>query len=156
MALRHLAWSDERFFSQLGSLPDQALAARYSPGMWTVGQLLAHIVRGAEWYRYCLCSQLWTDIVEPVNAGDVERLGNMLADLDRFMLGQAALSDDVLVFDDEGGPSEASRSMLLSQAVLHAAEHKAQICAALEAEGFTAPDLDALDLWSFAAWVKTQ
>ncbi|MFM8937646.1 MAG: hypothetical protein ACKOF0_01350, partial [Actinomycetota bacterium] len=41
------------------------------------------------------------------------------------------------------------RSTILSQAIHHATEHRAQIASALEAKGFKPVDLDELDLWSF-------
>ena len=41
------------------------------------------------------------------------------------------------------------RSTILSQAIHHATEHRAQIASALEAKGFTPIDLDELDLWAF-------
>ena len=41
------------------------------------------------------------------------------------------------------------RSTILSQAIHHATEHRAQIASALEAKGFTPVNLDDLDLWSF-------
>ena len=41
------------------------------------------------------------------------------------------------------------RSTILSQAIHHATEHRAQIASALEAKGFTPMNLDDLDLWEF-------
>jgi uncharacterized damage-inducible protein DinB len=41
------------------------------------------------------------------------------------------------------------RSTILSQAIHHATEHRAQLAAALEAKGFNPVNLDDLDLWSF-------
>jgi uncharacterized damage-inducible protein DinB len=41
------------------------------------------------------------------------------------------------------------RSTILSQAIHHATEHRAQFAAALEAKGFTPLDLDEIDLWSY-------
>jgi len=41
------------------------------------------------------------------------------------------------------------RSTILSQAIHHATEHRAQIASALEAKGFAPVDLDELDLWSY-------
>ena len=41
------------------------------------------------------------------------------------------------------------RSTILSQAIHHATEHRAQIASALEAKGFTPVNLDDLDLWSY-------
>jgi uncharacterized damage-inducible protein DinB len=41
------------------------------------------------------------------------------------------------------------RSTIVSQAIHHATEHRAQIASALEAKGFTPMSLDDLDLWSY-------
>ena len=41
------------------------------------------------------------------------------------------------------------RSTILSQAIHHATEHRAQIASALEAKGFAPMNLDDLDLWEF-------
>ena len=41
------------------------------------------------------------------------------------------------------------RSTILSQAIHHATEHRAQLASALEAKGFKPMDLDELDLWAF-------
>jgi len=41
------------------------------------------------------------------------------------------------------------RSTILSQAIHHATEHRAQIASALEAKGFAPVNLDDLDLWEF-------
>ncbi len=155
-SMRHLRWSDDRFFGAIAEVPAEALQARYSPDAWTVSALLAHIVSGAEWYRYCLTGQFWTEFGNPETGADVEVLREMLGSLDEGFIAQAELPDDLMVFQDEHGPSEALRSMLLGQAVLHAAEHKAQICAALEASGFAAPSLDELDLWHFASFEASQ
>jgi uncharacterized damage-inducible protein DinB len=41
------------------------------------------------------------------------------------------------------------RSTILSQAIHHATEHRAQLASALEAKGFEPVNLDDLDLWSY-------
>jgi uncharacterized damage-inducible protein DinB len=41
------------------------------------------------------------------------------------------------------------RSTILSQAIHHATEHRAQIASALEAKGFTPVNLDDFDLWAY-------
>lgn len=153
--LRHLAWSDDRFYAALAQLPDEAFAARYSQQAWTVGTLAGHIVGGAEWYRYCLTGQKWTEFDDPTSAAEVQAMGESLLALDAGFIEQAGLPDDLLTFEDEEGPAQAHRSVLLSQAVLHAAEHKAQICAALDACGFTPPSLDDLDVWAFAVYERS-
>lgn len=148
-ALRHLAWADDNFFAALEALPDQAFQARYAQQHWTVGELAVHIVGAAEWYRYCLTGAQWTELREPISGADIAPLRTYLAELDATLLQEAGQPDGVVSFTDEHGPRTALRSTILTQACLHAAEHRAQIACALDAGGFTGPVLDDLDLWAF-------
>ena len=135
-------------------MPDAALAVSYAPGAWHIAQLAAHIVGAAEWYRYCLTGALWTDLAEPVTGADIEGLRSYLGQLDAVLLAQAALADEEMSFTDEHGPRTALRSTLLTQAIVHAAEHRAQIACALAAHGFAGPSLDDIDMWAFEAWER--
>ena len=153
-ALRHMAWADDRFFAGLATLPPEALTVSYAPDAWPVARLAVHIVGGAEWYRYCLTGASWTDLMEPTTGTDVEGLRRSLLELDALLLDQASLPDAVLSFRDEAGETQALRSTLLTQAVVHAAEHRTQIACALAAHGFAGPVLDDLDLWAFEAWER--
>jgi uncharacterized damage-inducible protein DinB len=148
-ALGHLGWADDAFFAGLVTLPDQALTCTLAPGEWTVGELATHIVGGAEWYRYCLTGQSWTDLRPARGSGDVQALREHLAILDATLLAQVTEVDDRVRFTDENGPRTALRSTILTQACLHAAEHRAQIASALLVNGFSAPVLDDLDLWAY-------
>jgi len=150
-SLRHLAWADARLFDELASLPPEALQARYAPSAATVGDLAVHIVSGAEWYAYVLTGEQWTDLQVPRSAADLDALASRLAHLDALLLDQAGLPDDRLAFEDESGPREAYRSTVLTQASMHATEHRAQIACALEVAGSPRIDLDSYDLWAFEA-----
>ncbi|MFM8446542.1 MAG: hypothetical protein ACKN9Z_04205, partial [Actinomycetota bacterium] len=62
----------------------------------------------------------------------------------------AKLDDIQMEFENYAGKLvKRWRSTILSQAIHHATEHRAQIASALEAKGFTPVDLDELDLWAF-------
>lgn len=148
-ALRHLGWADDRFFAGLAELPPAALQSRVAAGEWTVGQLAMHIVGGAEWYRHCLTGAPWTDLRIPQDSDGVRALRSHLMTLDAALLLEAAGPDERVEFEDEDGPRSALRSTILTQACLHAAEHRAQIACALQVSGFSAPVLDDLDLWAF-------
>ena len=65
------------------------------------------------------------------------------------MIEQAAVPDESLVIEDEGGTRTVTRSMLLSQAIYHSTEHRTQIACALDAAGIAGLDLDEFDLWHF-------
>lgn len=150
-SLRHLQWTDARLFGELAALPPDVLLARYGPDASTVGDLARHIVGGAEWYAYCLAGEPWTDLSTPETSGEVRALGDRLARLDALLIEQSALPDERVTFEDEDGPRSAMRSTILSQACLHAIEHRAQIACALEVNGFPRIDLDSYDLWAFEA-----
>ncbi len=153
--LRHLGWADTRFFAGLAELPAEAFSVSYAPDAWSVGRLATHIVGGAEWYRHCLTGAMWTDLQPIADGAQAAQQGAYLAELDALLLEQVALPDDVMTFQDEQGQARALRSTLLTQAIVHATEHRAQIACALAAHGLPGPSLDALDLWAFEAWERT-
>jgi uncharacterized damage-inducible protein DinB len=61
--------------------------------------------------------------------------------------------DEKLEIEGEDGIIHATRSLILSQAVMHAAEHKGQIAAILKQHEHHI-DLDALDVWSYVSETK--
>ena len=150
-SLRHMAWANQALFAHLSTLPPAAFSASVTPDSWSVGRLAVHIVGAAEWYRYCLNGTMWTDLDRDWTAADVVALAPSLAELDATLLAEAEAPDAVMTFEDEDGPRSASRSMLLAQATHHATEHRAEIAAALAVHGHSRFDLDAIDLWAFAA-----
>ena len=154
-ALAHLAWADELFFRQFAALPESAMSARYAPGHWPAGRLAAHIIGGASWYRYCLTGTPELDVTWVRTPADVGSLLPELLEIDAVLIAQAALPDEPVTYEDEDGPRTVLRSTLLGQACLHAAEHRAQICCALEATGHHSIDLDELDFWTFEASTRS-
>ena len=76
-----------------------------------------------------------------------------MAKLDAHLLENLALPDDKLEIEGEDGIIHATRSLILSQAVMHSAEHKGQIATIMKQHGHHI-DLDALDVWSFVSQTK--
>jgi hypothetical protein len=62
---------------------------------------------------------------------------------------QAALPEGLASYVGDADNAHA-RSTVLSQAIHHATEHRAQIAGALATNGIDAIDLDAIDLWAYA------
>ena len=147
-SLRHMAWSNQKVFAHFSKAGDEVFGLRTAEGEWPVGQLLTHLAGSAQWYRYCLTGVLWTDL-KPITTGAIaaEYLP-IIAALDRVLLDQMALPDEDLVIEADGETIHATRSLILSQAVVHAAEHKGQIAAILKQHGEHL-DLDELDVWAF-------
>jgi uncharacterized damage-inducible protein DinB len=81
---------------------------------------------------------------------DLALISKQAAAIDAALLEAVSLDDVQLEFTNYSGKLvKRWRSTILSQAIHHATEHRAQIASALEAKGFTPVDLDELDLWAF-------
>ena len=152
-SLTHLAWSNQKFFSYFEDQPVEVFALRAADGEWTVGRLLFHIANSEAWFRYCLIGEDWTDYEEITNRTMVPTFIKILEELDSVLVSNAAKPDDA--FEIRAGEQiiYATPSLILSQAVLHAAEHKGQIASILKQHGHHI-NLDALDLWHFVAETK--
>ena len=53
-SIHHTIWADDKLFAALAELPAEAWECHYGNPEWTVRRLAAHIISGAEWYRYVL------------------------------------------------------------------------------------------------------
>jgi len=152
-SLQHLAWSNQKFFGYFTQLPDEVFGLTAAEGEWPVGRILTHLAGSGQWYRYCLTGIDWTDLKPITDAQVAAEYLAIIADLDAVLLANLALPDELVNFEDETGPMSAPRSLILAQAVMHAAEHKGQIATILKQHGHHI-DLDALDVWSFIAQTK--
>jgi uncharacterized damage-inducible protein DinB len=81
---------------------------------------------------------------------DLQIVIDRLAAADSVLLDAAFLPEGTVVREWEGKTIIRARSTIISQAVHHATEHRAQLVSALEARGFTSINLDDYDLWNYA------
>jgi uncharacterized damage-inducible protein DinB len=153
LSLRHLAWSNQKFFAFFGDMTEEVFGWRAADGEWPVGRLLTHLVGSGEWYRYCLEGTQWTDL-KPIRSSAIalEYLP-VLAQLDDVLVRNSKLPDENLEIQEDEKTIHATRSLILSQAIMHAAEHKGQIATILKMNGVHI-DLDSLDVWHFMSAEK--
>ena len=154
--LLHMAWANQKTIAYLQTLPDESLAAFATNPEWHVAEIIYHIVDSADHYAFRISgtpvlTQPGEPCIEPVKSiADLGRLKDQAEIVDKALLECVKLEDIKLEFvNGEGDLVNRWRSTILSQAVHHATEHRAQIASALEAKGLTPPDLDDLDLWSY-------
>jgi hypothetical protein len=153
LSLKHLAWSNQKFFSYFGEMSDEVFGLKAEEGEWPIGKILTHFAGSGEWYNYCLSGAQWTDL-NPITSGSIAReYLPIMAKLDAHLLENLSLPDDVLDVESEEGIIHPTRSLILSQAVMHSAEHKGQIAAIMKEHGHHI-DLDALDVWSYVSQNK--
>lgn len=149
-SLRHLAWSNQKVYTFFGQMPNEVFALSTAEGEWTIGQLLKHLAGSGEWYQYCLNGGRWTDLPEVTSGAVAIEYLPIMEKLDAVLLDNLSLPDDALEIEGENGIIHATRSLILSQAVMHAAEHKAEIAAIMRQHGHHL-NLDELDVWSFVS-----
>ena len=80
---------------------------------------------------------------------DIYSLRAAVGECSKTLIEAASQSDAEIAFtNDEGGLELTTRSMVLTQAVTHTAEHKGQLATTLRVNDFHL-DLDKFDLWNF-------
>ena len=151
--LKHMAWANDKVYTAAESLPDEALGSFLVNPEWTAGRLLEHIVGGATWYVHRLTGKPWTEIPFPKSSADIPQLKKMLAGFDAEILACLAEGEGTVIEEINGKEVVRKRSTILSQAVHHATEHRAQLIDALEFKGFPIINLDSIDLWSYESAV---
>lgn len=144
-----MAWANQRVFSAVQSLPDQALDSFIAKEEWTVKQILEHLLSGADWYLFCLRGGTLQQFEVPLDMGSVKELSITLGALDAELLKLGELDDEMLTITVEDQTEQNLRSTIISQAIYHAIEHRAQLVGALEFRGYNPIILDDIDLWAF-------
>ena len=152
--LAHMKWANRLTIEHLQTLPDEALKAFATNSEWFVAEIMHHIVDSADHYVYRItnehCDVPGEKIQEIESVEDLEFLKAQAEAIDSALQECAKLDDIQMEFENYSGKLvKRWRSTILSQAIHHATEHRAQIASALEAKGYKPVDLDELDLWRF-------
>jgi len=154
--LKHMAWANQETIKHLQTLPEEALKSYATNPEWFVAEILHHIVDSADHYAYRISGK--AALTQPGDPciSDIEKISDLSRLIEQASIVDAALLDCVklediqLEFENyEGKLVKRWRSTILSQAIHHATEHRAQLASALEAKGFQPLNLDDLDLWSY-------
>lgn len=153
--LRHMAWANQAIIAHLQTLPAESLKAYATNPDWFVTEIAHHIVDSADHLALSITGQIaLTGKGEPPIANietlaDLSRLADQAATVDRMLVAAADLDDAWLDLENHRGKFQRLRSTVLSQAIHHATEHRAQIASALETKGFAPINLDDISLWDY-------
>ena len=161
--LKHMAWANQEIIGKIAELPREALDAYVINPEWTVGTIIRHIGSASNWYLWRLLdreaftadeSAYWEARLkdsdeESPKMQELKYLLDVLRDSDVKLLEQSRLPDVDVPREFRGEQHVFKRSTILSQAVHHATEHRAQAVAALELRGFDSINLDEFDVWSY-------
>ena len=153
--LRLIAWANQATIAHLQHLPVESLKAYATNPEWFVAEIAHHIVDSADHYALSITGKpALTQEGDPCIAdietlADLPRLAEQAAIVDRMLVAAADLDEVWLDLENDNGKFQRLRSTVLSQAIHHATEHRAQIASALEAKGFEPINLDDISLWDY-------
>ena len=162
--LQHMAWANGQVLAKVAELPDEALGAYVANPAWTVGEIVNHIVRSANFLGYSLQASSVEAIETTKNSRakyketeselkatkDITKLIENLKAADAFLIAESEKPEGKVFREVNGKVVERSRSTIIFQAVHHATEHRAQLVAALDAKGYGSINLDEYDLWAYS------
>ncbi len=147
---RHNLWANLTLLESCAGLTSDQLEASISGGYGSIRDTLEHIVRAEQSYF----SRISTGQRQP-RAADAPPM--TIADMmEAARITGAGLSEwatkvtavDTVLVDWDGAPREVPKTILLTQAINHATEHRAQIMTIMTQLGVQPPDLDG---WTYFA-----
>jgi uncharacterized damage-inducible protein DinB len=148
-ALAHMSWANQEIFKLIAELPDEALAAYATDPEFPVREILRHIAAASGGYAYRLDGIENEPMEQPKNMAELREITKTLEVTDARLIKLVELGDKSIEVIRDGKTINWMRSTIITQAVHHATEHRAQAISALEARGFKAVNLDDFDLWAF-------
>lgn len=162
--LKHMAWANQEILTKVSELPDEALDSYMVNSEWTAREIIHHIIRSAHFYGYRLKINSLEDLqigeqdraryieseLIPKTSADVKSVLPTLLAADEDLVAESMHPDGTVYREWEGKIIARKRSTVISQAIHHATEHRAQLISALEFKGFTTINLDDYDLWAYA------
>jgi uncharacterized damage-inducible protein DinB len=152
-ALRHMAWANQKVYEAVETLPEGSLQSYVVNKEWTAYEILFHICDSSGFYVWRLgIGDKPAKIDEPAKVSTLKKL--LLAH-DQNLLMAAAQDDREIEFKREDKVIHRWASTILTQAVHHATEHRAQLIDTLEYKGLKPINLDDIDLWAFDEFEKS-
>jgi len=148
-ALKHMSWANQEVYKLIAALPDEALDAYATDPDWTVGEILRHIASSSGGYGARLKGMDAEVLVRPTTMQELQIIAKQLLSNDAKLLQLANVADEKIAVIREGKTTHWMRSTIVTQAIHHATEHRAQAVCALEAKGFKAVNLDDYDVWAY-------
>jgi len=147
-SLKQMAWADEKLFNTMLELPDEAWRSKAAEGEWPAYSNLFHLIASADWYAYELGQpQRFTQ--EPESIDEIRGLGETWKEINAFLISEGARDDGEVTYSEHGKDFTVMRSTVLSQAIIHAVEHRIHIAIALQQGGFAFPDLEDFSVWGY-------
>ena len=149
--LKQMAWANQEIYKEVGKLDNEVLDYFVYDPEWTVKNIMIHIVKAAHLYGQRLDGDSFSPL-ELTNSDGSDLVNELIDELDRIdtnFLKHVNAEDGDLTYTTSQGERTSKISTIVSQMIFHAAEHRAQIVAALDKHGERFINLDNYDVWSY-------
>jgi uncharacterized damage-inducible protein DinB len=144
----HNLWANQRLLERCAQLTDEQLKATMVGVYGSIRDTLQHMVRSEQSYFVRIkTGQLHRrpEYQPPLTMAEmIESMRSSGEGLAEWATRVQA--DDVVQVDWDGTPRDVPKTILLTQAINHATEHRTQIAAILTQLGVEPPDMDG---WSY-------
>ena len=152
LLLKHMQWANKEIYSEVAKLDSEVLDYYVIDPEWKVKTILLHIAKASNNYGQFVSGVTETkplELEEPSSSDDIKVLTDKLYEIDQDLIDNQGIGDVDLTIKMRSGVKEHKSSTIFSQMVFHAAEHRAQIVAALDRHDVRSINLDDYDVWSY-------
>ncbi len=145
---RHNLWANLRLLERCAGLTEEQLSATATGTYGAIRDTLEHIVRAEKSYL----SRITTGRRHPYDpAAPPMTIADMIDSIRETGQGfidwaPRVLAEDAVEIDWDGTPRQVPKTIILTQVINHATEHRAQIMAILTQLGVEPPELDS---WTY-------
>ena len=154
--LRHMAWSNQEIYKEVQKLGKEVLDYYVVDPEWTVRKILVHIVGAGHLYGQRLDREDFSPF-KIENDDDNVLIDQLLVELERIdqgLMKYANVEDGDLTYMTSQGERTSKISTIISQMIFHAAEHRAQIVAALDKHNIREINLDHYSVFGYIESIK--
>ena len=152
LLLKHMQWANKEIYSEVAKLDSVVLDYYVIDPEWKIKTILLHIAKASNNYGQFVNGVTETEpleLEEPSSSDDIKVLTDKLYEIDQGLIDNQGIGDVDLTIKMRSGVKEHKSSTIFSQMVFHAAEHRAQIVAALDRHNVRSINLDDYDVWSY-------
>jgi len=139
-----MSWANQEIYKLIAELPDEALNAYATDPEWNVGEILRHIAFSSGALGARLKGAESAALERPMTMHELQAITKQLQRNDAEILNLSDIADEKIAVNRNGKITHWMRSTIVTQAIHHATEHRAQAVSALEARGYKAVNLDEI------------
>ena len=144
----HHLWANLRLLESCADLNNEQLSASIPGAHGDILDTLEHITKAEQSYFSRISTgQLYRRLEDEPPMSIADMIGSLRRTGEGLIEWAGKVqAEDTVQIDWDGTPREVSKTIILTQVINHATEHRAQIMAILTQLGIQPPDLDS---WSY-------